>query len=305
MESEKAVENSLKWLAKVQEPEGFWDADKHGGGLQQKDPQGNLRKGGGRLADSGVTGLALLAFMGAGYTPTDGEYSDNVERALKWLIQQQRDDGYLGGSAISYDQMYCHAIATFALAEACGMQDESDRPPELRRAVRSAVDYIVDRQCADGGWRYEKISDGDMSMFGWQLMALKSADIAGIKVKPEVWTGMIAFLKKRSLGEHDGLAGYNASSPKPTPAFYRSAAEHGHLNVTANCSRQAALPASGSRPLSNIAGSTSRFHARTGRSLAISKAPSNCLKKDKKYTVWPSGISSSVPIIRRTMLPAI
>ncbi len=225
LESEKAVENSLKWLAKVQEQDGSWDADKHGGGAHAKDPQGHVRQGGGTLADSGVTGLALLAFMGAGYTPHDGEYSDNVDRALKWLIQQQRDDGYLGGSATYYDQMYCHAIATFALGEACGMQDESERSPELRRAVRAAVEFIVERQCADGGWRYKKEDDGDMSMFGWQLMALKSADIAGVKVHPGVWTNMIGFLKRRSLNsdgnpsERGGLAGYNASNPKPTPAM--------------------------------------------------------------------------------------
>lgn len=221
LESERAVENSLKWLALVQEPEGFWDADKHGGGLKVKDPEGNPRQGGGQLADSGVTGLALLAFMGAGYTPTDGDHANNVDRALKWLIHQQRDDGYLGGNATHYDQMYCHAIATFALGEACGMQEESERPAELRRAVRLAADFIVERQCADGGWRYKKDDDGDMSMFGWQLMALKSADIAGVKVKPEVWTQMIAFLKKRSLGEHGGLAAYNLypNTSKPTPAM--------------------------------------------------------------------------------------
>ena len=58
-------------------------------------------------------------------------------------------------------------------------------------------------------------------MFGWQLMALKSADIAGVKAKPDVWAKMISFLKSRSLGEHSGLAGYNLhpSTRHPTPAM--------------------------------------------------------------------------------------
>jgi hypothetical protein len=81
------------------------------------------------------------------------------------------------------------------------------------------VEFIVDRQSADGGWRYKKEQEGDMSMFGWQLMALKSADIAGIKVQPDVWNLMIEFLKKRSLGEHSGLAAYNLNQPQPTPAM--------------------------------------------------------------------------------------
>jgi hypothetical protein len=221
LESEKAVENSLKWLASVQEPAGFWDASKHGGGAAKHDPQGNDRQKGGLYADTGVTGLALLAFMGAGYTATDGDYADNVDRGLKWLVSQQRSDGYLGGSATHFDQMYCHAIATFAIGEACGMLPEGERAPELRRALRLGVEYIVERQGSDGGWRYEKSQDGDMSMFGWQLMALKSADIAGVKAKPDVWAKMISFLKSRSLGEHSGLAGYNLhpSTRHPTPAM--------------------------------------------------------------------------------------
>jgi hypothetical protein len=219
LESEKAVENSLKWLAKVQQPEGNWSSHQYGGGAAQKDPHGHDRKDGGKFADSGVTGLALLAFMGAGYTANDGEYAEHVDRGLKWLMLQQRSDGYLGGTATYYDQMYCHAIATFALAEACGMQDDAERSPELLRAVRLGVDFIVHRQSADGGWRYKKGDYGDMSMFGWQLMALKSADIAGVKVTPEVWNLMIAFLKKRSLGENSGLAAYRLEEAIPTPAM--------------------------------------------------------------------------------------
>jgi hypothetical protein len=103
------------------------------------------------------------------------------------------------------------------------MQEASERSPELRRAIRLAVDYIVDHQGSDGGWRYlkkfDKGQEGDMSMFGWQLMALKSADIAGIKVEPEVWNQMVEFLKKRSQGENNGLASYNSSQPNATPAM--------------------------------------------------------------------------------------
>lgn len=231
LESERAVENSLKWLAQVQEREGYWDADKYGAGTNQNDPTGKktrdkngreqllVRTNDGLRADSGVTGLALLAFMGAGYTATEGEYADNVDRGLKWLVQQQREDGYLGGSAMAFDQMYCHAIATFALGEACGIPGESGPAPEVKHALRKAIDFIVGHQGKDGGWRYKTGQDGDMSMFGWQLMALKSADIAGVKVKGEVWNHMVAFLKSRSQGEHSGLASYYSNDPKPTPTM--------------------------------------------------------------------------------------
>jgi hypothetical protein len=229
--SEKSVESSLKWLAQVQERGGYWDADKYGGGTNQQDPTGKkirdkngreqllVRTNDGLQSDSGVTGLALLAFMGAGYTVTEGDYADNVERGLKWMVQQQREDGYLGGNALAFDQMYCHAIATFALGEACGIPDETGPSPELKHALRKAVDYIVNHQGKDGGWRYRPGQDGDMSMFGWQLMALKSADIAGVKVKSDVWNKMVAFLKSRSQGEHSGLASYYPNDTKPTPTM--------------------------------------------------------------------------------------
>lgn len=231
LESERAVENSLKWLAQVQEREGYWDADKYGAGVNQNDPTGKrtrdrngreqllVRTNDGIHADTGVTGLALLAFMGAGYTATEGEYSKNVDLGLNWLVQQQADDGYLGGGALAFDKMYCHAIATFALGEACGIPDESAPEPALRQALRKAVDYIVSHQGKDGGWRYREGQDGDMSMFGWQLMALKSADIAGVKVQAAVWNRMVSFLKARSQGESSGLASYFPNEPTPTPTM--------------------------------------------------------------------------------------
>jgi hypothetical protein len=140
-----------------------------------------------------------------------------VNRAIRWLIDTQRVDGYLGGKAKYYDQMYCHAIATYALAEAVGMQDDPAQFPELREAVGKGVYYIVQSQNEDGGWRYRvDASPSDMSMFGWQLMALKSAELAGIDVPVATRQGMIKFLRDRARGSQGGLAGYKLEdSPSP------------------------------------------------------------------------------------------
>ena len=56
-----------------------------------------------------------------------------------------------------------------------------------------------------------------MSIFGWQLMALKSADIAGIPMPPRTRRLMIRFLKDRSLGDRNGLAAYRLLDPKYPP----------------------------------------------------------------------------------------
>lgn len=217
-ESERAVEASLRWLAGIQEADGSWSAARHGAGTAKKDPQGQNRLDGGLYADSGITGLVVLSYLGAGYTHEEGKYSDVVMRAVKWLINQQNPNGYLGGKATRYDMMYCHAMATFALAEAYGMQNDPEQFPELRDAVRNGVRLICAMQNEDGGWRYGKGGESDMSMFGWQLMALKSAVNAGLPVPEETKRGMTKFLKARSLGARGGLAGYKVNEP-PTPAM--------------------------------------------------------------------------------------
>lgn len=215
-ESERAVEASLKWMASIQEPAGNWSAARHGGGAVRVDPQGNNRLDGGKYADSGITGLVVLSFLGAGYTHDEGQYAPVVRKAIEWLIAQQNPNGYLGGQATRYDMMYCHAIATFALAEAYGMQDDPQSFPELRDAVRRGVQLICDMQNADGGWRYGKGGESDMSMFGWQLMALKSAVHAGIYVPEDTRRGMMRFLQARALGNRGGLAGYKLNEPPST-----------------------------------------------------------------------------------------
>ncbi|MCA9071992.1 MAG: hypothetical protein KDA84_23855, partial [Planctomycetaceae bacterium] len=188
--SEEAVEQALRWLATNQSPDGYWDSDAHGAGKVELtkdglDTRGAEVRGGipGVQADSGVTALAILAFLGAGYTHEEGPYAEHVDRAVNWLIKQQREDGFLGGNATYYAQAYCHGMATYALAEAYGMRSDPTLPSPLREPLEKAVNYILDRQHpSDGGWRYRKGETGDMSIFGWNMMALKSAEIAGLSI---------------------------------------------------------------------------------------------------------------------------
>ncbi len=227
--SEKAVEMSLRWLAAHQDPEGFWDADGFDAqcpegercighaGLVKIDEEGVDRLNAGKQADAGVTALSLLAFLGAGYTHEEGQYADQIDRTVSWLIRQQRADGYLGGKATHFEQMYCHAMATYALAEAYGMQTDLSSDRRLRQPLVRAVNYIVENQNPDGGWRYVKGQSSDMSIFGWQLMALKSAEIAGITIPESTKSKMVAFLKERSQGSNKGLAGYRMIGGKLTP----------------------------------------------------------------------------------------
>lgn len=212
--SEKAVEAALKWLAENQHDDGHWDASAHGSGQVDVDENGVKRRFAGRHADTGLTALSLLAFLGAGYTHEEGPFAKTVDKAIDWLISQQRSDGFLGGKATHYAKMYCHGMATYALAEAYGMQTDPTLDRRIRGPLERAVKYTLDTQNpTDGGWRYIKGQRSDMSMFGWQLMALKSAEIAGLHVPRDAKQKMVDFLKALSFGKNKGLASYQKDYP--------------------------------------------------------------------------------------------
>ncbi|MEO2028154.1 MAG: prenyltransferase/squalene oxidase repeat-containing protein [Fuerstiella sp.] len=269
VESEAAVELSLKWLSAMQSADGHWDAESHGAGLVRVDENGVARNNAGRDADTGITALVTLSFLGAGYTHENGKHAISVDKALGWMIDQQDSEGSLAGGASHYANMYCHAMATYALAEALGMQTDVLVGPivdplipaagpyvaqqiaasmmlqqglsphlaaasansrvyanadaiayglrrvdevRLRAALLKAVTYTISQQDPkSGGWRYQFGQEGDVSMFGWQMMSLKSAAIAGVSIDPTVRQRMIRFLHSVRQGDNGGLFGYRRS----------------------------------------------------------------------------------------------
>lgn len=205
-ETEEAIRRALEWLASVQERDGSWSARRFGAGEERR-VFGQDRQGAGSRADVGVTGLAILAYLGAGRTHLEGEHRETVERGLAFLIRIQGADGSLYGQAALYERTYCHGMAAMALAEALGMT--GDRA--LRPAVEKAVRYTLSSQHSLGGWRYQPGDPGDMSQFGWQVMALKNADYAGIPTPIANIERMRTFLRSVSYGQHGGKARYRAN----------------------------------------------------------------------------------------------
>jgi hypothetical protein len=160
--------------------------------------------------DAALTGLATLAFLGAGHTEKIGKYKDNVKRAVGWIISKQDGDGcVLKGDRAANG--YNHPIASLALAEAAGMA----RIPETMEAAQKAVNYSVDVfQCGKGsdrmGWRYNPQEMGDVSTTGWFVMQLKSAKIAGLKVDPLAFEGASRFLDTLQVEKHNPGDPYSA-----------------------------------------------------------------------------------------------
>lgn len=211
-ETEAAVTAALRWLADTQGRDGRWDALQYGAGKEEM-VLGQNRGGAGRGADTGVTALALLAFMGAGHSHLQGQYRDNVRHGLDFLLRSQAPDGSIFGDATLYAQMYCHSMATFALAEAQAMSGDA----RLKTAVTKAVNFSVAAQnTSTGGWRYRPGDTGDTSQLGWQVMALASAERAGIRVPDQTWSRVERFLQSVRRGDHGGLASYRADGPAST-----------------------------------------------------------------------------------------
>ncbi|MBI3829473.1 MAG: terpene cyclase/mutase family protein [Planctomycetes bacterium] len=184
--TESAVDRGLDWLARNQEADGRWDAQKHGG------------KHTGMIGDTAMTGYALLAFLGAGHTEKVGKYRENVRKAVKWLIDNE--GGVAGGKqhpgrwvTLNYSQ----GIATMALSEAAGM----GRIPDTMKAAQKAVDAVDDAQNRRGGdsdreaWDYgPRGGTNDSSVMAWNIMALKSAKMAGLHVDPVCFQGCLNWL---------------------------------------------------------------------------------------------------------------
>jgi prenyltransferase beta subunit len=203
-QTEKAVRAALAFLAQCQESDGRFDASLHEAGREMR-IAGRDRQSAGGKSDTGMTGLALLAFLASGHTHLHGDYSANVRRGLEYLMRKQRADGGLGGNGIVYEYMYCHAMAAFAMGEAYGMTGDE----RLEPFVRKAVGFTLAMQNKEtGGWRYTTGDPGDTSQLGWQLMALKSAELAGIPIPNESRQGVLRFLNGVSYGNRGGLASY-------------------------------------------------------------------------------------------------
>jgi len=182
-QTEDAVQRALRWLANHQSDDGRWDGDGFDDSCHECGGETEAE------VDVALTGLALLCYLAADHTHEhDGPYRDTVDRAIKWLLAQQDEDGDLRAGAT----MYSHGIASIALSEAYGMTHDS----RLRDPVQRATRFITGARSRETGiWRYEPGKSGDTSVLGWQIMALKSAAAARIDVPMEPFVAASRWLE--------------------------------------------------------------------------------------------------------------
>ncbi len=205
--SEKAVQEGLNWLMRHQRDDGGWSLDVRNECRGQPVCPEDVHA----VSDTAATGLALLPFLGAGHIHNKpSRYQDQVHRGLDWLVSHQQKTGelYLGG--LFNAQMYSHAIATMALCEAYGISKD----PRLKVPAQLGIDFIVQSQNKyDGGWRYTPGMEGDTSVFGWQMFALRSARLSGLNVPKNVLRGCAHYLDEAGADKHRTTYSYLPGRP--------------------------------------------------------------------------------------------
>jgi hypothetical protein len=187
---DEAVVRALQFLAQEQRPSGAWRIDAYG-------------------ESTAATSLAVMSFLAAGHVPGEGPYGERITRGVDWVLDHQQPDDMLAIPHQSHGPMYSHGISTLMLAEVVGMLDEA-RAERCREVLQKAVRLILKGQEVpkanghEGGWRYSPTSrDSDLSVTGWQLLALRAAKDVGCDVPADNIERAVEYVKR--CASHGGF----------------------------------------------------------------------------------------------------
>ena len=186
-----AVARGLEFLGKAKNADGSFDAD-----------------GRPRVA---MTALAVMSMLASGHTPDQGRYAPAVRSALDFLMRVAPADGYFG--QVDGSRMYGHGMVTLALAESYGVETDPARRRQEFAVLGRAVDVILKAQDVPkdpanaGGWRYEPQSaDSDLSLSGWNALALRAAQSAGVDVPKDRVQRAVGYVLKCYRKDQKGFA---------------------------------------------------------------------------------------------------
>jgi hypothetical protein len=207
-DTEDAVDRALKWFIAHQMPDGGWSFDlAQCPSCQGKCSHSAAGHGKDRCA---ATAMALLPFFGRGYTHKEGPYKAQLEAGIAFLaglaMKGEGNAAKAGGGGV-----YSQGLAGICLSEAYAMTQDG----RLQMPAQYVLNYIMDWQDpAGGGWGYGFKTAGDTSIVGWQLMALKSGNMAYLEVNPATIKNAIKFLDSV---EEDSGAYYGYRTPGKGP----------------------------------------------------------------------------------------
>jgi hypothetical protein len=179
---DRAIERALEFLAVTQDrSDGAWRS------RTSKNPA--------------ITSLAIMAFLSAGHVPGEGKYGEALEKGIRRVLKFQQPNGLIASDGVS-QEMYHHGISTLMLAEVAGMT-EGALADDVRERLEKAVAIILQAQrkgtgAERGGWRYQvaHVQGSDISVTGWQIMALRAAKNLGCDVPPSAIERAVDFIQR-------------------------------------------------------------------------------------------------------------
>ena len=173
-DAEDAVMAALRWLQAHQGSDGGWSVTEFGRWCDGQERAASPEGVGNFAYDVGVSALALLAFLGAGYTDHDDDpqgFRRCVAAGFAYLERLQDKEGCVGERLIKH-YVYNHAAAALALVERYGMAPSRRN----RLPAQKALDIIAIARNPYFAWRYGvKPGDNDTSVTTWMTLVLWSA----------------------------------------------------------------------------------------------------------------------------------
>jgi hypothetical protein len=185
---EAAVDNALVYLSGAQNADGSWNSGRAFGGFD-----------GGGARDPAISALCVMAFLSSGHVPGEGKYGTTIEKGIRFVCNQQQQNGVFAANQFGMTVMYSHGICTLMVAEVIGLMPDRKQAAELRQRLRAAVQLIRNAQCkreGQGGWRYSiQPNDADISVTGWQIMALRAAKNVGCDIPSSTIDRAVEYIK--------------------------------------------------------------------------------------------------------------
>lgn len=204
---EQALERATAWLARSQQRDGSWRA----------------HPGGGEAYPCAMTGLAGMALLSTGNTPSRGKYGAQVLRAVQYLLKRQDHTGLI--SFPGEDRcMYGHGFAMTFLAECYGMEPTGELAEGLKRCLDKAITLTSRAQSNEGGWYYTPNSGADEgSVTITQIQALRACKNAGLDVPAKTVDRAIGYIRKAQ--QPDGGIAYQVGQSGSRPALSAAGVE--------------------------------------------------------------------------------
>jgi hypothetical protein len=167
-----AVRKALDFLAREQNPQGYWEAN----------------NGQYRIAMTALCGMAMLS---EGSTASGGRYSKYISKAVEFLTRPDiaRANGLIGYKN-DYRYTYGHGFSMLFLSQVYGDEEFPRRRKKLKKVLTKAVEFSRNAQTTRGGWGYVSAKEGrdfdEGSTCITQVQGLRACRNAGIAVPKDV-----------------------------------------------------------------------------------------------------------------------